>query len=74
MEEGSAVEADGRTPAGGGNNCLQRAAGEGHKERHEIGVYSCDWHGIVRISGGPQEALWLSKWADQVFAEWSDGW
>lgn len=65
MEDGNAVAADGRTPAEGVvGDCLQRAAGERHKERHEIGVFASDWHGIVSMSGGPQGALWLSKWAD----------
>lgn len=44
-----------------GSDCLQSAAGEGHKERHENGVLASDWHCIVRISGGPQGALWLSR-------------
>lgn len=64
MKDGGAVEPDGRTPAGGLSDCLQRAAGKRHKEWHEIPVSASDWHGIKRISGGPQGALWLSKRAD----------
>lgn len=54
--------------AGAVKSCLQRPAKEGHKERHEIGVFASNGHGIVRLARCPQGARWLSQRAD-----WASG-